>query len=305
LTHINFTFYRNPESFTAVATQMSTKGNRKVKADEFTRKKGVNDRSKDRELEKKQGGHGKGRREADETLEPVQVLGEGDPNFDELKKEGAILTTDEFVGSPPRNAYVTQRHFQPCKHSLPEFKKAVIKIITEYFSAEDVEEVGRSLAELESPFFHYEFVKRVITMSMDRKEKERELVSRLLSALYAYDRGLLSTNQIGKGFERLFEVVDDLELDIPSARPILTQFLARAVVDELLPPSFLSDPLVEGMGGEVVENAIKMLSTYHGTSRVEKVWGPGDGRSVPELKTATDQLCQEYLLSQDLEEAIR
>ena len=119
-----------------------------------------------------QGGHGKGRREADEKLDPVRVLGEGDPNFNELEKDGAVLTTEEFTaGSPPRNDYVTQRHFQPCKHSLPEFKKAAIMIVDEYFSAEDTEEVGRSLAELESPFFHYEFVKRVITMSMDRKEK--------------------------------------------------------------------------------------------------------------------------------------
>lgn len=286
---------------------MSNKGGRK-QVDEFTRKKGVNDRSKDRELEKRQGGHGKGRREADRTLDAVPILDKGDPNYDEqADQDSAVLMTDEnfSVGSPPRNDYATRRTFQPCKHSLPDFKKAVIKMCEEYFSAEDIEEVGRSLVELESPSFHYEFVKRVITMSMDRKERERELVSRLLSGLYAYDRGLLSTNQIGKGFERLFEVVDDLELDIPQARAILTQFLARAVVDELLPPSFLSDPLVEGMGGEVVENAIKMLSTYHGTSRVEKVWGPGDGRSVPELKQATDQLLQEYLLSQELTEASR
>lgn len=142
-------------------------------------------------------------------------------------------------------------------------------------------------------------------MSMDRNDKERELVSKLFSALFEYDRGILSTNQIGKGFERLFEVVDDLENDVPKARTILSQFLARAVVDELLPPSFLSDPLVEGMGGEIVENAIRMLSTYHGTARVEKIWGPGDGRSVPDLKKAVDLLLQEYLTSGDVDEAIR
>jgi hypothetical protein len=34
-------------------------------------------------------------------------------------------------------------------------------------------------------------------------------------------------------------VVDDLEIDIPQARQNLAMFLARAIVDELLPPSFL------------------------------------------------------------------
>jgi programmed cell death protein 4 len=49
-------------------------------------------------------------------------------------------------------------------------------------------------------------------MSLDGKERERELVSRLLSALYP---SLLSTADVGKGFERLFETVDDLQVDVP------------------------------------------------------------------------------------------
>jgi programmed cell death protein 4 len=258
--------------------------------------KGYKDKTKNRDAEKKQGGGGypKGVWEQDVSLQPcIDALDPNDPNYDPMEQAEYDLVSKHF--SSDRNSYDKdgpQRTFAKTKLQLAEFKKEIIKIIEEYFSSEDTQEVGRSLGELDSSSFHFEFVKRAISMSMDRKDKERELVSKLFSALFEYDRGLLSTNQIGKGFERIFEVVDDLEIDIPKARTMVSQFLARAVVDELIPPSFLRDPLVEGMGGEIVENAVRMLSVTHGTARVEKVWGPGDGRSVPDLKQAVDLLLQ-------------
>ena len=37
---------------------------------------------------------------------------------------------------------------------------------------------------------------------------------------------------IGKGFERLFELADELEKDVPMARDNISTYLARCVVDE-------------------------------------------------------------------------
>jgi hypothetical protein len=45
-------------------------------------------------------------------------------------------------------------------------------------------------------------------------------------------------------------MIDDLQLDAPAARPLAASFLARAVVDEILPPSFLRDPIMARLGGE-------------------------------------------------------
>lgn len=108
-----------------------------------------------------------------------------------------------------------------------------------------------------------------------------------------------------QGFERVFEFVDDLEIDAPGAASTVAAFLARAVVDEVLPPSFLIDPTVVNLGGDVVEMTKRMLSRDHQHSRVEKIWGPGDGRPVDELKEAIDALLQEFLISGDLGEAER
>lgn len=82
-------------------------------------------------------------------------------------------------------------------------------------------------------------------------------------------------------------------------------FLARAVVDEVLPPKYLSTQNNERPGDPVVEKAVSLLSREHCTARLEHVWGPGDGRPVAELKTVLDQLLKEYLMSRELDEAAR
>lgn len=51
---------------------------------------------------------------------------------------------------------------------------------------------------------------------------------------------MITHNKIVEGFTTLLERIEDLKLDIPSAPEYLSMFLARAVVDDLLPPAFLS-----------------------------------------------------------------
>ena len=90
-----------------------------------------------------------------------------------------------------------------------------------------------------------------------------------------------------------------------NSQEIVGSFLARAVVDEVLPPAFLSNQNNERPGDEVIERAVSLLSREHCTARLERVWGPGDGRPVVELKQVLDQLLKEYLLSRELDEAAR
>ena len=73
-------------------------------------------------------------------------------------------------------------------------------------------------------------------------------------------------------------------------------FLARAVVDEVLAPAFLSNRNNTHPGDSVVEKAVSLLSREHCTARLEKVWGPGDGRPVSELKDIMDQLLKVSLV---------
>ena len=156
------------------------------------------------------------------------------------------------------------------------------------------------ISEMESEDFHFEVVKRSIAKSFDRGDRERELTSKLLSWSYP---NLLTSNDIGKGFMRLLEHMDSYMIDVPLASHYTSSFLSRAVIDEVLPPSFLRDEMVRSIGGDVIEDSVRMLTREHCGVRLERVWGPGDGRPVADLKVAMDQLLKEYLLSKDLDEA--
>jgi len=59
------------------------------------------------------------------------------------------------------------------------------------------------------------------------------------------------------------------------------------------------------LGGGVVHEACQLLTMDHFYTKLQRTWGPGDGRSVDELKAAIDDLVVEYLDSHNLDEAVR
>ena len=126
-------------------------------------------------------------------------------------------------------------------------------------------------------------------MSLDKGPREREMISKLLTHLHPTP---LADSDMEAGFELLLDSLDDLCIDCPDAKSMVGSFLARAVVDEVLPPAFLSNRNNSHPGDEVVEKAVGLLSREHCTARLEHVWGPGDGRPVAELKDVMDQLLE-------------
>ncbi|RLN52976.1 hypothetical protein BBP00_00009459 [Phytophthora kernoviae] len=263
------------------------------------------ERSKSRDQGKRMGGGQKASWKMGEIPRAVPS-DEHDPNYDSEAEENVVLVSTK-PGSPVSKETTTMEPDSLAAKELavnppPEIKKRIIEILEEYFTSGDADEVLSSLSDLDEPEFNYEVVKRAITMSMDKNDKEREVTSRLLSALYLDG---LTAGQVLMGFRRVLLLAGDLQIDIPTAKNMLAIFCARAVVDEILPPSFLEDPFITRYAPEIAAEAIKKLSINHATARMEKAWGPGDGRPVEELKVAIDQLTKEYLLSRDLEEAAR
>jgi len=54
-------------------------------------------------------------------------------------------------------------------------------------------------------------------LAMDRHNPQRELISRLISDLYS---GLLSQDDIARGFDELLTSLDDIRLDTPDAHTV-------------------------------------------------------------------------------------
>lgn len=235
-----------------------------------------------------------------------------DPNYDsEDSQDESIALVPAVLDEKLNFRQLNGRngHSNGVSMSHSEFKDALVKRIDELFSSEDVADFVQSVKELKSPSLHFEVVRRLLTMAMERNAREYELASRAVAVL---SENVLSVDDFAKGFERLFELADDIELDTPQAKELLSKFLARAVADECLPPSFLTDKYIEMLGGVIVQKAKSLLSIPHGAARLSRVWGPSalvmsdddDETYISALKSEIKMLLIEYLSSGDIDEAV-
>ena len=214
-----------------------------------------------------------------------------------------------------------------------------------------------------------------IELALERRDLERELISQLLSALYATE---ISMAEIVRGFEHLLARVDDLAIDNPQASEHLAAFMTRrvlgaasnpfaalrhdallssplpalaaprtrpsltsshpapsspprlacppavlplshpvpppsstclprrAVADEILPPAFVTSPPTEGLTTplqlDTLTKARAPLAASHFGERRYHVWGSAADGTLEHLKKAVKALCDEYLVSGELEE---
>lgn len=125
---------------------------------------------------------------------------------------------------------------------------------------------------------------------MDRNHKEKEKEKEKASRLYA---DVVSPDQIRVGFIRFIESVGDLALHIPD---LLALFIARAIVDEILPPVFLAranKTLPESSEGfQVILTVEKSyLWAPHHAELVENRWGGSTLVTVERKKKTEKQKC--------------
>ncbi|VFQ95586.1 unnamed protein product [Cuscuta campestris] len=237
---------------------------------------------------KKDGGGGKGTWGKLLDTDGVSHIDRNDPNYDSGEEPYELVGT--AVSDP-----------------LDEYKKSVVSLVEEYFSTGDVDVAASDLRELGSVEYHPYFVKRLVSMAMDRHDKEKEMASVLLSALYA---DVISSSHISQGFFMLLESADDLAVDILDAVDLLALFIARAVVDDIIPPAFIARArkmLPESSKGyQALQTAEKsyLLAPHH-AELVERRWGGSTHLTVDEVKKKIAELLREYVESGDADEACR
>ncbi|CAH8392423.1 unnamed protein product [Eruca vesicaria subsp. sativa] len=190
---------------------------------------------------------------------------------------------------------------------LCEYKKKATIIVEEYFNTNDVVSVANELKELGMAEYRYYFVKKLVSMAMDRHDKEKEMAAFLLSTLYA---DVIDPQEVYRGFNKLVTSADDLSVDIPDAVDVLAVFVARAIVDDILPPAFLKKQMnllpEDSKGVEVLNKAEKsyLAAPLH-AEVVEKRWGGADNWTAEDVKGRINELLKEYVMSGDKKEAFR
>jgi hypothetical protein len=139
---------------------------------------------------------------------------------------------------------------------------------------------------------------------MEKKNRDKERASVLLSAMTR----VYGSEQFFEGFIRVLKSIDDLALDNPDVVPMLSNFIARAMVDDVLPPGFFDFVpqrlLATNQRAAQVAASVHALMVKHSSTRLINVWGAGAKSSVEELKASVKTLVDEYFVEGELDEAL-
>ncbi|KMS93820.1 hypothetical protein BVRB_027630, partial [Beta vulgaris subsp. vulgaris] len=164
-----------------------------------------------------------------------------------------------------------------------------------------LQEAVQSLQKLDSPELGHEFVKRLINAGVDRTSRDREAVSQLLAAIST--ASAINQVEIEKAFQSLLDGMEEIIDDVHDIVALVACFLARAICDEVLSPSFLTRSLLglgsNDLGKNAIVNCQTILSFPSPGVFASAVWNPTNSS---ELKEVLNGIARTYLCdnNQDL-----
>jgi len=104
--------------------------------------------------------------------------------------------------------------------------KQIVLLLKEYLCSCDIEEASRCLADLEVPHFHHELVYEAVVMVIESMhEKTEEAMCKLLQSLFR--SFVISIDQMRNGFQRVYDEMGEIALDVPAAYVILERWVIR------------------------------------------------------------------------------
>ncbi|XP_031560209.1 programmed cell death protein 4-like [Actinia tenebrosa] len=124
------------------------------------------------------------------------------------------------------------------RHPVKYLIKKMVLLLREYLASEDVEEACRCVQELEVPHFHHELVYEAIFMAMEvGTQRVIDLIRALLKKFSS--TMIVTPGQIKEGFQRVFNSMEDITLDIPRAHVLLEKIVNDCTKEYIIPRSLI------------------------------------------------------------------
>ncbi|XP_063313580.1 programmed cell death protein 4-like isoform X2 [Pelobates fuscus] len=109
---------------------------------------------------------------------------------------------------------------RPVKHLIKEMNL----LLQEFLISGQVCEAERCLRELEVPHFHHELVYEAVVLVLEGSAEGHVLMAvKLLKALW--ESGLITLDQMNRGFQRVYNELPDLSLDVPLAQSVMEKLV--------------------------------------------------------------------------------
>ncbi|XP_063781802.1 programmed cell death protein 4-like isoform X2 [Pseudophryne corroboree] len=109
---------------------------------------------------------------------------------------------------------------RPVKHLIKEMNL----LLQEFLLSGQVSEAERCLRDLEVPHFHHELVYEAVVLVLEGSAEGHVLMAvNLLKALW--ESGLITLDQMNRGFQRVYSELPDLTLDVPLAHSVMEKLV--------------------------------------------------------------------------------
>lgn len=149
--------------------------------------------------------------------------------------------------------------------------------IREYYSAKDEKEVALCIRDLNAPSFYPTVVSIWVTDSFERKELERDLLSKLLVNLTISREAVFNPGQLLEGFSSVLTNLEDTVTDAPRAPEFLGWIFGRLVIENVIPLKDVAQIIYEGgeepgslrdagLAGEILGSILETIKSERGES---------------------------------------
>ncbi|KAL2455287.1 Eukaryotic translation initiation factor 4G [Forsythia ovata] len=192
---------------------------------------------------------------------------------------------DRSLASPPtQSGPITSMQNISSEKALPEERLHDMSMaaIKEFYSANDENEVALCIKELKAPSFYPSMISIWITDSFERRDMERDLLTKLLINLAKPRDGMLSQDQFIKGFEYVLADLEDAVNDAPRAAEFLGCIFAKVILEEIVSFSEIERLIYEGgeeqgrlveigLAAEVLGTILEMIKSEKGDSVLSEI----------------------------------
>jgi len=156
----------------------------------------------------------------------------------------------------------------------PALKIRILDALEEFFVSFDFDEFIKVVTEVGCPAFHGQVVKYIFRSAIEKPPEKIEQGAQLLARVSG-PKEPISMLEFMQGMEMLLSEAEDILLDNPDCKEIISQLVARTVVDECVPPSLLEHvfAVTDGdMGHEILKIASDILQHPGAAERAHAMW---------------------------------
>ncbi|CAF2264947.1 unnamed protein product [Brassica napus] len=192
--------------------------------------------------------------------------------FSRASEPSSEVSSARQVPQGPSSAVNSPRENLLSEERLQDMSLSAIK---EYYSARDEKEIGLCMKDINSPAFHPTMISLWVTDSFERKDKERDLLAKLLVNLVKSADNVLTEAQLVKGFETVLTTLEDAVNDAPKAAEFLGKIFGKSVTEKVVTLAEIGRLIREGgeepgslmefgLGGDVLGSVLETIKSEAG-----------------------------------------